>query len=171
MSSEEGDVNETPESRVEEGTMLTMSEELESGVKHKGNGHVVVEDRVPDGQNCSDDHDELVQLVIEMKSQNEYLKSQLESMKNLQNVENVREREEETDSRDGESVHLKELQQRIESLSKELSEEKQTRGAAEQALQHLQQAHSEADTKVHELSAKLMEGQIFLVCRVLYSLL
>ncbi|KAA0052925.1 protein GRIP isoform X1 [Cucumis melo var. makuwa] len=159
MSSEEGDVNETPESRVEEGTMLTMSEELESGVKHKGNGHVVVEDRVPDGQNCSDDHDELVQLVIEMKSQNEYLKSQLESMKNLQNVENVREREEETDSRDGESVHLKELQQRIESLSKELSEEKQTRGAAEQALQHLQQAHSEADTKVHELSAKLMEAQ------------
>ncbi|KGN55617.1 protein GRIP isoform X1 [Cucumis sativus] len=159
MSSEEGDVNETPESRVEEGTMLTLSEELESGVKHEGNGHVVVEDRVPDGQNCSDDHDELVQLVIEMKSQNEYLKSQLESMKNLQNVENVRERDEETGSRDGESVHLKELQERIESLSKELSEEKQTRGAAEQALQHLQEAHSEADAKVHELSAKLMEAQ------------
>ncbi|XP_038904106.1 protein GRIP isoform X1 [Benincasa hispida] len=156
MSLEEGDVNETPESRVEEGT---MSEELESGVKHEGNGHVVVEDRVSDSQNCSDDHDELVQLVIDMKSQNEYLKSQLESMKNLQNVENVPEREEEIGSRDGESVDLKELQERIESLSKELSEEKQTRGAAEQALQHLREAHSEADAKVHELSAKLIEAQ------------
>lgn len=168
MSSEEGDVNETPESRVEEGA---MSVEVESGVKHEGNGHVAVEDRVADGQNFSDDHDELVQLVIDMKSQNEYLKSQLESMKNQQNVENMPEREEEIGSRDGESVDFKELQERIESLSKELSEEKQTRGAAEQALQHLQEAHSEADAKVHELSAKLMEGQIFLVFRVLYLLL
>lgn len=156
MSSEEGDVNGTPESRVEEGA---MSVEVESGVKHEGNGHVVVEDRVADGQNFSDDHDELVQLVIDMKSQNEYLKSQLESMKNQQNVENMPEREEEIGSRDGESVDFKELQERIESLSKELSEEKQTRGAAEQALQHLQEAHSEADAKVHELSAKLMEAQ------------
>ncbi|CAK9321374.1 unnamed protein product [Citrullus colocynthis] len=156
MSSEEGDFNETPESRVEEGA---MSVQVESVVRHEGNGHVVVEDRVADGQNCSDDHDELVQLVIDMKSQNEYLKSQLESMKNQQNVENMPEREEEIGSRDGESVDLKELQERIESLSKELSEEKQTRGAAERALQHLQEAHSEADAKVHELSAKLMEAQ------------
>ncbi|XP_023007646.1 protein GRIP-like isoform X1 [Cucurbita maxima] len=156
MSSEEGDVCETPESRVEEGT---MPEELKSGVNHEGNGRVVVEDSFADGDKCSDDHDELVQLVIDMKSQNEYLKSQLESMKNLQNVENVPEREEEIGSRDGESVALKELQQRVESLSKELSEEKQTRGAAEQALQHLQEAHSEADAKVHELSAKLIEAQ------------
>ena len=168
MSSEEGDVNETPESRVEEGT---MPEELKSGVNHEGNGRVVVEDRFADGDKCSDDHDELVQLVIDMKFQNEYLKSQLESMKNLQNVENVPEREEEIGSRDGESVALKELQQRIESLSKELSEEKQTRGAAEQALQHLQEAHSEADAKVNELSAKLIEGQIFLVFRDLHLLL
>lgn len=165
MSSEEGDVNETPESRVEEGT---MSEKLKSGVNHEGNGHVVVEDRFSDGDKCSDDHDELVQLVIEMKSQNEYLKSQLESITNLQSVENVPERAEEIDTRDGESVHLKELQDRIESLNRELSEEKQTRGAAEQALQHLQEAHSEADAKVHELSAKLTEGQIFWVCRVLH---
>lgn len=170
MSSEEGDVNDTPESRVEEGT---MSEELKSGVNHEGNGHghVVVENRFADGDKCSDDHDELVQLVIDMKSQNEYLKSQLESMKNLQNVENVPEREEEIGSRNGESVDLKELQERIEFLNKELSEEKQTRGAAEQALQHLQEAHSEADSKVHELSAKLVEGQIFLVCCVLYLML
>lgn len=156
MSSEEGDVNETPESRVEEGT---MSEKLKSGVNHEGNGHVVVEDRFSDGDKCSDDHDELVQLVIEMKSQNEYLKSRLESITNLQSVENVPERAEEIDTRDGESVHLKELQDRIESLNRELSEEKQTRGAAEQALQHLQEAHSEADAKVHELSAKLTEAQ------------
>ncbi|XP_022923353.1 protein GRIP-like [Cucurbita moschata] len=156
MSLEEGDVYETPESRVEEGT---MPEGLKSGVNHQGNGRVVVEDRFADGDKCFDDHDELVQLVIDMKSQNEYLKSQLESMKNLHNIENVPEREEEIGSRDGESVALKELQQRIESLSKELSEEKQTRGAAEQALQHLQEAHSEADAKVNELSAKLIEAQ------------
>ncbi|KAG7027817.1 Protein GRIP, partial [Cucurbita argyrosperma subsp. argyrosperma] len=150
MDSEESDVSETPG---------TMSEELKSGVNHKGNGHVVVEDRCSDGDKCSDDHDELVQMVIDMKSQNEYLKSQLESIKILQNVENVPERTEEIDSTDGESIDLKELQERIESLSKELLEEKQTRGAAEQALQHLREAHSEADAKVQELSARLVEAQ------------
>lgn len=165
MSSEEGDIKEASGSQVEEGP---MSEKLESGANHAGNGHHAVEDTFADGDKCSDDHDELVQMVIDLKSQNEFLKSQLESMKNLQNVESVPERAEEIGSRDGESVDWKELHERIESLNKELSEEKQTRGAAEQALQHLQEAHSEADAKVNELSAKLIEGQIFLVCHVSY---
>ncbi|XP_022145270.1 protein GRIP isoform X1 [Momordica charantia] len=156
MSSEEGDIKEASGRQVEEGP---MSEKLESGANHAGNGHHAVEDTFADGNKCSDDHDELVQMVIDLKSQNEFLKSQLESMKNLQNVESVPERAEEIGSRDGESVDWKELHERIESLNKELSEEKQTRGAAEQALQHLQEAHSEADAKVNELSAKLIEAQ------------
>ena len=57
---------------------------------------------------------------------------------------------------------MKELRKSVESLSKELHEEKLTRGAAEEALRHLREAHSEADAKAHELSVKLAEGRICL---------
>ncbi|KAL0463751.1 UNVERIFIED_CONTAM: protein GRIP [Sesamum latifolium] len=54
---------------------------------------------------------------------------------------------------------VKELRGEIESLKREILEERQTRGAAEEALKHLRAAHSEADMNAQELSAKLAEAQ------------
>ena len=62
----------------------------------------------------------------------------------------------------GESEDVKELRERIESLKRELLDEKHTRNAAEEALKHLTVAYSEVDAKAQELSAKLAEGQIFI---------
>jgi hypothetical protein len=45
-------------------------------------------------------------------------------------------------------------------LNRELNEEKQTRGAAEIALEHLREEYSDTDAKAQELSLKLAEGQI-----------
>lgn len=58
----------------------------------------------------------------------------------------------------GAGVDLKDLSEEIESLKRELLEERQTRYAAEEALKHLRSAHLEADTKAQELAAKLDEG-------------
>lgn len=58
----------------------------------------------------------------------------------------------------GVGVDLKDLSEEIESLKRELLEERQTRYAAEEALKHLRSAHLEADTKAQELAAKLDEG-------------
>lgn len=56
------------------------------------------------------------------------------------------------------SDNSEDLNEKIKSLNRELLEEKQTRGAAEEALKHVQTLYLEDDTKVQELSVKVAEG-------------
>ncbi|XP_050241571.1 protein GRIP-like isoform X3 [Quercus robur] len=126
------------------------------------NGNIAVENGLPEDVNPSSDdtHDRFVQMVTELKFQNEFLKSQFEDLKNSQlecSVSNQQTKANETEG--GESEDVKELRESIESLKRELLEEKQTRNAAEEALKHLTVAYSEADAKAQELSAKLAEAQ------------
>ena len=58
---------------------------------------------------------------------------------------------------------VKELEEQIESLRRELLEERQTRDAAEEALKHLRAVYSEADAKAQELAAQLAEGCVLLL--------
>ncbi|GMN28752.1 hypothetical protein TIFTF001_002173 [Ficus carica] len=121
------------------------------------NGDIVVENGISDGGLSSTvGHDQLVQTVIELRFQNEYLKSQFEGFKNFESVD--RASDEQKKGSEGEAG-VKELQEMVESLNKQLLEEKQTRVAAEEALKHLQVAHLEADAKAQELSVKLVEAQ------------
>lgn len=130
------------------------------------NGDIVVENGISDGcLSSTDGHDQLVQTVIELRFQNEYLKSQFEGFKNFESVD--RASDEQKKGSEGEAG-VKELQEMVESLNKQLLEEKQTRVAVEEALKHLQVAHLEADAKAQELSVKLVEGQI---CVCVYSYL
>ncbi|KAI6671181.1 hypothetical protein NL676_006066 [Syzygium grande] len=57
-----------------------------------------------------------------------------------------------------EGEDVKRLNERIDSLEREPLGEKQTRGAAEEAPKHLQVAHSEADARAQEISARLAKG-------------
>ncbi|KAM1202081.1 hypothetical protein TB2_017855 [Malus domestica] len=113
------------------------------------NGGLVQENGGPDS---ADTHDQLVQTVMELKLQNEILKSQFEGFRDSQSPEP-------SEKEGGESEEVKQLRQTIESLNVELLEEKQTRAAAEVALKHLQESHSEADSRAQELSVKLTEAQ------------
>ncbi|XP_050125152.1 protein GRIP-like [Malus sylvestris] len=113
------------------------------------NGDLVQENGGPDS---ADTHDQLVQTVMELKLQNEILKSQFEGFRDSQSPEP-------SEKEGGESEEVKQLRQTIESLNVELLEEKQTRAAAEVALKHLQESHSEADSRAQELSVKLTEAQ------------
>lgn len=124
-----------------------------NGNPAKENGLVEVEVEVEGNRSSEDTHDQLLQMVTELKFQNEYLKSQLEAHDgSYQKTKGI-----EQDS--GDSAQVGELQEKIESLSKELNVEKQTRLAAEEALRHLQEAHSEADARAQELASKLSEAQ------------
>ena len=141
------------------------SEKQLPDTNYVSNGNIAVENGLTDDVNPSSDdsHDQFVQMVTELKFQNEFLKSQFEDLKNSQSecsVSNQQTKANETEG--GESEDVKELRERIESLKRELLEEKQTRNAAEEALKHLTVAYSEADVKAQELSAKLAEGQIFI---------
>ncbi|GKB49287.1 hypothetical protein Tco_0900040 [Tanacetum coccineum] len=102
----------------------------------------------------NDSQDQLMQMVVELKFQNEYLKSHFQDLKDVY-----------TDSA-GSSVQAKEvdhdskeLKDKIEALNEELVIERQTRGAAEAALEHLRAEYTEADAKSQELEAKLAEAQ------------
>lgn len=101
----------------------------------------------------NDTQDQLMQMVVELKFQNEYLKAHFQDLKDVY-----------TDSADScvqakEVGHdSKELKDKIEALNEELVLERQTRGAAEVALEHLRAEYTEADAKSHELEAKLAEG-------------
>ncbi|KAH0973199.1 hypothetical protein GBA52_025355 [Prunus armeniaca] len=135
-----------------------MSTEVEAQMEEKskpqkhggnGNGDLALENG---GPGSSDAHDQLVQMVMELKLQNEFLKSQFEGFQNFQQTEP-------SETEGSKSEEVEQLRQMTESLNVELLEEKQTRAAAEVALKHLQEAHSEADSKAQELSAKLAEAQ------------
>lgn len=109
----------------------------------------------------SDSYDEFAQMVVELRLQNEYLKSQYEGVTtfiaDFCSGEPARQMEE---GHLGSGLNdVKDLSQQIESLRRELDEEKQTRGAAEEALKHLRAEYSEADAKTQELNARLAEAQ------------
>lgn len=161
MATVGGDTAGVPEleSRVSDDL---KSEKQLSDANFVSNGNVVVENGLPDDVDAGsgDTHDQLVQMVTELKFQNEFLKSQFEGLKDLQSECSVSDRQTEaSEIEGGESEDVKELREMIESLKRELLEEKQTRGAAEEALKHLTTAYSEADAKAQELSANLAEAQ------------
>lgn len=68
--------------------------------------------------------DELLQMIAELRLENEFLRSQFKEV---------------------DSSQVKQLEERIQSLSREIEVEKQTRVAAEQALEHLRESYSEGD--------------------------
>lgn len=155
MSGEGGEVTQVPETQVDD----SLKPEK---VLSETNGDLSKENGVIDGNVSSDDtHDQLLQTVTELQFENEFLKSQLKSLKNFQSEHDGPSQQTEASSDETSvSADVKELHERIESLSRELNEEKQTRVAAEQALKHLREVYSEADAKAQELSGKLAEGQI-----------
>lgn len=105
----------------------------------------------------SNSHNKLVQMVLELNFQNEYLKSQFEGLKNIHLDSDEPPRQKEPLASDNGTHNVKEYVEQIESLRRELLEERQTRNAAEEALKHLRAEYSEADAKAKELNAKLAE--------------
>ncbi|KAL6521463.1 hypothetical protein OROGR_018032 [Orobanche gracilis] len=95
-------------------------------------------------------HDELVQRVIELNFQNEYMKCQYASLKNHLLDSELSDHQKAHNHDDLGCVDVREMREKIESLKRELVEERQTRGAAEEALKHLSAAHSEADMKISQ---------------------
>ncbi|XP_030464104.2 protein GRIP [Syzygium oleosum] len=155
MSAEGGEVAEMRESNIEDsletGNHMNDTSLRSNGLPAKENGSC------KNTPHYGDTHDELVQMVTELKLQNEYLKSHFEGLKDL-HLEEIRSQQQ-TKGGGQEGEDVKRLNERIESLERELLEEKQTRGAAEEALKHLQVAHSETDARAQELSARLAEAQ------------
>ncbi|XP_022741967.1 protein GRIP-like isoform X2 [Durio zibethinus] len=154
MSGEGGEITRVPETQVDDSLKPERQLSVTNGNLSKENGAV-------DGNLSSDDtHDQLLQTVTELKFENEFLKSQLESLKIFQSEHDGPSKQTNaTGQETGISSDVKELHERIESLSRELREEKQTRVAAEEALKHLREVYSEADAKAQELSGKLAEAQ------------
>lgn len=148
-------IGEIPETQMED----TITPDKDKQLSGSNNGRIAAENGVSDGGlSRTDGDDQLLQTVIELGFQNEYLKSQFEGFKNFQAVDRV---SDENVKGNVDEEGVRELRETVESLKKQLLEEKQTRVAAEEALKHLQVAHSEADAKAQELSVKLIEGQIF----------
>ncbi|KAL6959870.1 hypothetical protein U1Q18_040021 [Sarracenia purpurea var. burkii] len=155
MSVEGVDVGGMLENHAEDG--IKSDEQLIS-TDHESGENLSKENGLHDDKPCtSDTQDHLVQMVVELNFQNEYLKSQFEAWKDLHSESNQRKVVTERDG--GGFGDMKDLREKIESLSRELLEEKQTRGAAEEALKHLRAVYSEADAKSLELSKKLAEAQ------------
>ncbi|CAA2972575.1 GRIP [Olea europaea subsp. europaea] len=131
-------------------------------VEDENGGNLIKENGLHDGNKQTNySHDQLEETVVELSFQNEYLKSQFEDMKNRILDSGDPEKRNKAMKLDdlASNGDVRELHEKLESLKRELLEERQTRGAAEEALKHLGAAHSEADTKVQELSAKLAEAQ------------
>ncbi|KAK4479991.1 hypothetical protein RD792_013046 [Penstemon davidsonii] len=160
MSQEGGDGGSSGrlENRVEDGV------EQENGkldFNNSSDSNLLKENGTYDGNTeFNSSHDELVQMVVELDFQNEYMKSQFEGLKShtLDKPEQ-RNKDMGNDPLGSNDDVVGQLREKIESLNRELVEERQTRGAAEQALEHLRVEHSEADMKTQELSAKLAEAQ------------
>ncbi|KAG5530043.1 hypothetical protein RHGRI_030416 [Rhododendron griersonianum] len=154
MSVEGVDVGGMPENNAEDG--VKPDEQL-NGMSQESGDTTAKENGHP---STSDTQDHLVQMVVDLNFQNEYLKSQFEVLKNLHSESSESNQQKMAIEQDGGGLEdVKELREKIESLSRELLEEKQTRGAAEEALKHLRAVYSEADAKSQELSAKLVEAQ------------
>lgn len=166
MASSEGDIGGVMESHTK---VSSVPEEHLLDVDHQSkdgsNVNLQLENGFSDGnEGPADTHDQLLQMVVDLKFQNEFLKSQFEGFSNVNNVH--------SDSsipkgvggmEDEESDIVKELRERIQSLNKEFLEERQTRIASEEALKHLQMAYSDAEAKAQELSENLVEGVVMFV--------
>lgn len=128
---------------------------------HKSNG-LDKGNKVYDVIACQDDsHDHLVQVVMELNYQNEYLKAQFKGLRNQHS--GLSKHPNEIGKEDGASEHMNkmnELHETMTSLKREIQEHKETQNAAEDALKHLRMQYSEADARAQELSAKLIEGQL-----------
>lgn len=158
MSMDEGNVSETPESQ----TADALKPEIQLvDTRLENDANYAKENGLFDGKPHVDaTHDQLVLMVMELNLQNEYLKSQFEGLQAFHSEsDGSHQQTRETVQEGAASVDVKELHEKIESLSSELFEEKQTRVAAEEALKHLRAAHSAADAKAQELSTKLAEAQ------------
>lgn len=157
MSQEGGESDGMLENRAED--VLKHENEQHSPID-LSEYNLVKENGLSDGDtHCNYSHDELVQMVVELNFQNEYMKSQYEGLQNhlLESGLLDKQKMQEHDN-SGHQDDASELHEEIESLKRDLVEERQTRAAAEEALKHLRAAHLEADTKAQELSAKLAEG-------------
>nr|XP_027074961.1 protein GRIP-like isoform X1 [Coffea arabica]XP_027074963.1 protein GRIP-like isoform X1 [Coffea arabica] len=157
MSSEEAQIAESVETLEKDAT--TPEKQLVD-INNGREGELVIANgsHIRD-QEIGDSHDKLVQMVVELNFQNEYLKSQLMGLKNLRLDSNGITPHKETVVAQEKSDGVKELEEQIESLRRELLEERQTRDAAEEALKHLRAVYSEADAKAQELAAQLAEAQ------------
>ena len=157
MSTEDSSISETLESQTDD-TLKSEIQLVDTGLENDAN-HVKENGLFNGMRHIDSTHDQLVQMVVELNLQNEYLKSQLlQAFHSESDGSPLHAREAVQEG--GAVVDVKELHEKIESLGRELFEEKQTRVAAEEALKHLRAAHLEADAKVQELSTKLAEGQI-----------
>lgn len=139
---------------------LAMSEETEAAAtqmeensKPRKRGGDSNGDLALENGSSGDAHDQLVQMVTELKFQNEFLKSQIEGFQSLKQEEPSVE-----EGGGGGSEEVEQLRRSVESLSAQLEEEKQTRTSAEVALKHLREEHLEADSRAQDLAAKLAEG-------------
>lgn len=142
---------------------LAMSEETEAAAtqmeensKPRKRGGDSNGDLALENGSSGDAHDQLVQMVTELKFQNEFLKSQIEGFQSLKQEEPSV--EEGGGGGGGDSEEVEQLRRSVESLSAQLEEEKQTRTSAEVALKHLREEHLEADSRAQDLAAKLAEG-------------
>lgn len=157
MSTKGDDISEVLENHVEDAAKPDKLIEN----NHESNGDIDEESELHDSDAYTiETHDQLVQMVVEFKFQNEYLKSHFEDLKNFHTNSGGSYQQTKAIEQHGRaSDDVKELQENIDSLNRELSEERQTRGAAEEALKHLRAEYSEADAKAQELSAKLTAAQ------------
>ncbi|KAJ4964098.1 hypothetical protein NE237_024037 [Protea cynaroides] len=163
MSTQEREINGKAEFQEED---TLKSEEQVSDMGHethdrygcliKANG---VFDRVQD-PDCDETHDQLLQMVFELNFQNIYLKAHIEGFNGLQwDSGGTCGTKIETGQEGIVTENVKELHEKIESLNRELLEQKQAQDAAEDALKHLHTAYSEAEANAQELSVKLAEVQ------------
>ncbi|CAL9078809.1 unnamed protein product [Musa textilis] len=104
--------------------------------------------------------DEFRQLVIELSFQNEYLKSEIGDLKlELCKPKTLSDEERQSGPRVASSEQDSSLHEQIKCLQEEIQAQKETQMAAEDALEHLRMAYSEADGKAQELTTKLIEAQ------------
>lgn len=156
---EEGSISEIPENQKAD-TLKPEIQLVDTGLENDAN-HAKENGLFNGKPHIDATHDQLVQMVVELNLQNEYLKSQFQGLQAYQSEsDGSHQQTREAVQEGGAFVNVNELHEKIESLSRELFEEKQTRVAAEEALRHLREAHLEADAKAQELSTKLAEGQI-----------
>jgi hypothetical protein len=169
MASGEGDTDGTMEIRAEDSsrTEENLSDfDMNRESKDGSNVNIVFENGVSDGNEGSGDtYDQLLQMVVDLRFQNEFLKSQFEGFSNVNSVRSESSLQKEVGgTEDRESDIVKELQEKIESLNKEFLIEKQTRIASEEALKHLQILYSDAEEKAKDLAEQLVEGVVMFVC-------
>ena len=166
IASGEGDTGGMMDTHAEDSAR--PEENLPDVTHHNEDGsnrNLILENGLSDSdQGPADTHDQLLQMVMDLRFQNDFLKSQFEGFKNVDSVHSDSNIQKGVGGlEDGESDIVKELKDKIQLLNKEFLEEKQTRIASEEALKHLQTAYSEAEAKAQELSEKLAEGLIMIL--------